>query len=163
MLKHSKISEAERVRLVVLFEAGYGYEAAARIVECGKKSAMHLWDRWRIHGKLALVSKPHKTQYSFEFKLAAVERFLAGESKPAIARDLGLSSPKLLQKWVKAYRDQGENGLHPKPKGRPRGSTTRRVGPVSEVDQLKRRVEWLEMENAYLKALRDFNLSQRES
>lgn len=127
------------------------------------KSAVNLWERWRIHGKLALVNKPYKTQYSFEFKLAAVERFLAGESKPEIARDLGLSSPKLLQKWLQAYRDQGEDGLRPKPKGRPHGSTTRRVEPVSEVAQLKRRVEWLEMENAYLKALRDFNLSQHES
>ena len=29
--------------------------------------------------------------------------------------------------------------------------------PRDEIEQLKRRVQWLEMENAYLKALRDFN------
>ncbi|WP_216382214.1 helix-turn-helix domain-containing protein [Arcanobacterium phocae] len=100
-----------------------------------------------------------KATYSFEFKLQAVQRALSGEARPAIAKDLGLSSRKILDKWLSAYRSQGEDGLRPKPKGGPKKDTAK-PAPVSEVDQLKRRVEYLEAENAYLKALRDLMNNQ---
>ena len=44
----------------------------------------------------ALVSKP-KQVYSFEVKLALVERFIAGETSLNLATEAGLSSPLLLQ------------------------------------------------------------------
>lgn len=151
----SKITVEQRARLVELFKAGYGCESAARIVGCGKKSSRNLWDRWRIHGSLAFVEKVSKSVYPFEVKCVAVQRFLDGESKPAIAKDLGLSSPKVLDVWVRTYRDKGEDGLRPKPKGRPKKDPDEPGRAVSEIDGLKRRVKYLEAENAYLKALRD--------
>lgn len=124
----SKITVEQRARLVELFKAGYGYKSAARVVGCGKKSSRNLWDRWRNHGSLALVEKTSKFVYPFEVKRAAVQRFLDGESKPEIAKDLRLSSPKVLDVWVRAYRDKGEDGLRPKPKGRPKRILMGRVG-----------------------------------
>ncbi|MGV9182965.1 transposase [Arcanobacterium canis] len=107
------------------------------------------------------MAKPFTSRYSFEFKLQAVQRALGGETRPAIAKDLGLSSPKLLDKWLSAYRSKGEQGLRPQPKGRPKKDPSKPVKPVSEIDQLKRRLEFLEVENAYLKALRDLMTNQR--
>lgn len=161
MNSRSKISEYERATLVGLFEVGIGYVAAARRVGCGVKSARNLWDRWRIHGKLCLVRKPHNMQYPFELKREAVERFLAGESKPDIAKALGMSGPKVIDRWVRTYHEKGLDGLRPQPKGRPKGakSTTRTV--VSEAEQLRRRVEYLEAENAYLKKLQDLRSQKR--
>lgn len=43
--------------------------------------------------------------------------------------------------------------MKPKPKGRPKGSAAPRL--LSEEEKLRRQVERLEAENAYLKKLRD--------
>ncbi|MBX7445447.1 MULTISPECIES: helix-turn-helix domain-containing protein [unclassified Arthrobacter] len=53
---------------------------------------------------------------SFEFKIAAVQRFLMGENKIGLSKELRLSSPALISKRVRLYRDEGENGIRPKPK-----------------------------------------------
>ena len=39
------------------------------------------------------MAKPTKQSYSFEFKLALVERFIAGETAQDLAAGFGLSSP----------------------------------------------------------------------
>ncbi|SDU78419.1 helix-turn-helix domain-containing protein [Arcanobacterium phocae] len=62
------------------------------------------------------MHKPVKATYSFEFKLQAVQRVLSGETRPAIAKDLGLSSPKILDKWLSTYRSRAKI----KPKERPK-------------------------------------------
>ncbi|WP_197273589.1 helix-turn-helix domain-containing protein [Arthrobacter sp. ZBG10] len=65
------------------------------------------------------MRKPAQS-YTFEFKLALVQRFLAGETAPALAEEAGLSSAVLLKSWVRPYRREGVDALRPKPKGRPR-------------------------------------------
>lgn len=60
----------------------------------------------------------NKRSFSFEFKLEAVRRFLAGETKLDLARELGLSSPKLIETWARTYRNEGEDGLRPKRQAR---------------------------------------------
>ena len=99
------------------------------------------------------MSKPAKS-YSFEFKLALVERFLAGETGPALTVEAGLSSRQLLQKWVRAYRREGEDGLRPKPKGRPRKPDSPPPADLSELERLRRENERLRAEVAYLGKLR---------
>jgi transposase len=47
----------------------------------------------------------------------------------------------------------GDEALKPKPKGRPKGSTDPKL--LTEEEKLRRQVERLEAENAYLKKLRD--------
>ncbi|MCE5290871.1 MAG: helix-turn-helix domain-containing protein [Nocardiaceae bacterium] len=100
------------------------------------------------------MAKPTKTSYSFEFKLAVVREFLAGESSAVeIARVHGLSSKDLVKSWVQTYRREGEEGLKPKPKGRPAAES----GPpreLSELEQLQRENLRLRAENAYLKKLK---------
>jgi transposase len=56
------------------------------------------------------VTKPTKRLFSFDFKLNAVQRFQAGESKATLARQLQLSSPELIEKWARQYRTEGEDG-----------------------------------------------------
>jgi len=70
-----------------------------------------------------LVSRAPKS-YSFEVKLALVQRFLAGETGQDLAVEAGLSSRQQLQKWVRDYRLEGEDGLRPKGNGRPVKSGT---------------------------------------
>ncbi|WP_267275892.1 helix-turn-helix domain-containing protein [Arthrobacter sp. CDRTa11] len=99
------------------------------------------------------MSRPAKS-YSFEFKLALVQRFLAGESGPDLAVEAGLASRELLQKWVRAYRLDGEDGLRPKPKGRPRKPDSPPPAGLPELERLRRENERLRAEVAYLGKLR---------
>lgn len=99
----------------------------------------------------SVVEKPINQQYSFEIKKEVVDRFIADESKMDLAREFALSSDQLVASWVRAWRAGGDEALRPKPKGRPRGST--KPKPVTEEDKLRRRVEQLEAENAYLKKI----------
>ncbi len=99
------------------------------------------------------MEKPNKQRYSFETKKEVVERHLAGESKMDLAREFNLSSDQLVKDWVIKWRKGGDEALRPKPKGRPKGSGKPKV--LSEEEKLRRQVERLEAEIAYLKKLRD--------
>jgi transposase len=109
-----------------------------------------------------LVSKPAKS-YSFEFKLALVERFLAGETGPDLAVEAGLSSRQLLQKWVRAYRRDGAEALRPKAKGRPaKSAAPPPPAELTELERLRRENERLRAEVAYLGKLRALRAQERQ-
>ena len=153
MHARSSLAEAQREAAVALFERGIGYRAVARSLDAPWVPVRALYGRWRIHGQGVLVSRPVRS-YSFEFKLALVERFLAGESGPELAVQAGLASRELLQKWVRAYRLEGEDGLRPKPKGRPRKPDSPPPAELPELERLRRENERLRAEVAYLGKLR---------
>ena len=116
-------------------------------------AARMLCRRFKLHGRLCLVEKPTKQQYSFEIKKEVVQRHLSGETAMDLAREFGLSSEHLVGGWSRKWRKGGDEALKPKPKGRPKGSGTPK--PLSEEAKLRRQIARLEAENAYLKKLRD--------
>lgn len=160
MHARSSLSEVQREAAVAWFEKGIAYRATARLLGVSLVPVKALYRRWRIHGQGALVTKPTKS-YSFEFKLALVERFLAGETGPDLAVEAGLSSPELLQKWVRAYRQEGADALRPKPKGRPRKPDSPPPAELPELERLRRENERLRAEVAYLGKLRALRAQER--
>lgn len=157
----SSLSEDQRAAAVALFEAEWGSGAAAKHLGVPEHPVRRLYGRWRVRGSGALVMKPTKPSFSFEFKLDVVRRFLAGESKLALAREFDLSSPKLIETWARKYRNEGEDALRPKQAGRPPGTTA--VSGVGEVARLRRENERLRAEVAYLGKLRALREQQRRS
>ncbi|BAS14301.1 insertion element IS1223 uncharacterized 20.7 kDa protein [Arthrobacter sp. Hiyo8] len=158
MLKSSSLSEEQRAAAVALFETGWGAKSVAAKLGVSKRAIGRLYDRWRVRGGTTLVAKPTKRQFSFEFKLAVVQRFLAGETQVALAQEFQLSSPILIKKWASLYRNEGEDGLRPKPKGRPKSPFGAPSQPESELQRLRRENERLRAEVAFLgkvQALRD--------
>lgn len=146
----SSLSEQQRESAVALFETGYGENAVATRLGVSRTAVRRLRDRWRLRGAGALMMKPGKRSFTFEFKLEVVRRFLAGEaSSVELAREHDLSSPKLVETWVRLYRREGEDALRPKPKGRPVAAPDP-SGP-SELEELRRENLRLSAENAYLK------------
>jgi transposase-like protein len=106
-----------------------------------------------------------KRSYSFEFKLAVVDRFLAGEPATELAAEYELSSPLLVKTWVRTYRREGADGLRPKPKGRPRSKPGNGpdapAGPESELERLRRENERLRAQVAYLGKVRALRKQER--
>jgi transposase len=158
MYDSSSLSEEQRKAAVALFETGWGAKSVATRLGAGAGAISGLYDRWRVRGGTTLVTKPTKRLFSFEFKLAAVQRYLAGETKVALAKEFQLSSPELIKKWARQYRNEGEDGLRPKRKGRPKAGPEAPARPESELQRLRRENERLRAEVAFLgkvQALRD--------
>ena len=153
MRARSSLNEQQREQLVECFEQGMGETAAANALGVPKNAVRLLYRRFQLHGRLCLVEKPTKQQYSFEFKKEVVERHLSGETKMNLAREFNLSSDQLVSYWSRQWRKGGDEALKPKPKGRPKGSAAPK--PLTEEEKLRRRIARLEAENAYLKKLRD--------
>ena len=122
MRARSSLSEHQREQLVELFEQGMGFKAAATALDISKYAVRMLYRRFKLHGRLCLVEKPTKQQYSFEIKKEIVQRHLAGETAMDLAREFGLSSEQLVSGWSRKWRKGGDDALKPKPKGRPKGS-----------------------------------------
>ncbi|MFI6099463.1 helix-turn-helix domain-containing protein [Lentzea sp. NPDC051213] len=100
--------------------------------------------------------RPNGRAFAFEFKLEVVRRFVSGEATAIeLAAEYGLSSPKLVQSWVRVYRREGEDALRPKPKRPPKAVPgTSETSDVSELERLRAENQRLAAENAYLKKLR---------
>ena len=107
------------------------------------------------------MTKPDKRSFSFEFKLEVVQRFLAGETKVELAHEFDLSSPKEIERWVRKYRDEGEDGLHPKRRGRPPRSVISEPSERTEVELLRAENERLRPQVAYLGKLRALREQER--
>lgn len=145
----------QRASAIDLFERGFGYHAVSSRLDVGIRAVRALEERFKIWGSAALDSKPTKQVYSFEVKMALVQQFIDGEETlPELALMHQLSSPKLLRKWVQLYREQGEDGLRPKAKGRPKSVQGTAAVDVSELEKLRRENQRLAAENAYLKKVR---------
>lgn len=159
MHPRSKLSEFHRERAVELFEEGYGYLAVANRLGVKPNAVRRLENRYKLHGRLCLVSKPTKKQYSFETKMEILRRHKAGETKAVLAKEFELSSPDLIGYWLWKVNKDGIDALRPKPKGRPKGSA--KPAPLTEEDKLRRENQRLKTELDYLKKLRDLRDQQR--
>lgn len=161
MRQKGSLSEEQRGAAVALFEAGYAASAVATRLRAGADAVDLLYDRWRVRGGEALVPKRTKQTFTFEIKREVVQRFLAGESRITLAQEFAVASPKTIQAWARTYRAEGEEGLRPKPKGRPRTEPNEPAHGLDELQRLRRENARLRAENAYLGKLRALKASQR--
>lgn len=126
------MSEQQREAAVALFEGGFRAKAVAARLGVSKTAVRRLHDRWMLRGAGALVMMPGKRVFPFEFKLEVVRRVVDGEATAVeLAREHGMSSPKLVENWLRLCRCEGEEALRPKPKGRPPAAAEDSSGSVS--------------------------------
>src|SRR6185312_2840739 len=152
----SSMTAEQRTACVGLFEEGFGYRAVSSRLGVGVKAVKVLEERFKIWGRAALDSKATRQVYPFEFKMALVRQFLDGEgTAPDLARRHRINSPQQVRLWAQIYREQGEDGLRLKPKGRPKKISDNTTSPeLSELEQLRRENLRLAAEVAYLKKAR---------
>ena len=141
-----------RRRAVELYEEGHGRDAISCLLNVPKGTVRQWLDTYRSVGMGVLFAMgTKKTVYSFEIKVAAVKAVVEeGMTIPEAMAKFRIASTSPLHKWVKAYREGGVEALQPKPKGRPKGVKASQKKMTRE-QELERRVQKLEAENAYLK------------
>jgi transposase len=141
-----------RLRAAAMFAEGHGRQSTAKRLGL-PKSTVRKWQRTYfavgVEG-LADMGKRSRS-YSWEVKVAAARAVVEGGATmaDAMAR-YGIASQSPLEKWCRSYREGGQEALRPKPKGRPRGAGGKSAGMTRE-QELERRIQRLEAENAYLK------------
>ena len=141
-----------RLRAAELYDEGYGRASIAVLLGMPEETVRKWLDIYRsvCIEVLAMMGKKHAT-YSFETKLAAVRAVVdEGLSKPEAMAKFGIASPSSFKKWLKAYREDGPEALRPKPKGRPKGAKSA-PKELTREQELERKIQKLEAENAYLK------------
>lgn len=147
MVGNIRYKTETRIEAARLFDAGLGFKLVAKQMRL-PQGTMRIWQDTHKQGRLlGLGSVATYKKYSGEVKLAAVEKFLAGAVKTEVMAEFNITTRAMLNKWVAVYRDQGVEGLNPKPKGRPKKNTN----PALETDSEK--IFRLEMEVAVLKKL----------
>ena len=118
---------------------------------------------YKAQGIEGLKRRKTKKEYSVQFKLNAVQFMLeTGASYLETAVQFHLNNPTLIERWLKAFREQGIEGLKPRSKGRPSMSKKpnkqkkKEEKKLTREEELERENELLRLENAYLKKLRAF-------
>ena len=112
------------------------------------------------HGIDGLRHSPQNRTWSQEERFELVSKVYAGHSILSVAIEAGIDSGQLTQ-WVKKYRLKGYDGLELRQRGRPPKEDDSMTRPNNyakltkseheELKLLRRRNEYLEAENAYLK------------
>ena len=132
------------------------------IVDGCSKETMHkriiVWSRvYELYGEGGLEHRCR--HWTYEDKINAVQRVLNGESYYEVAHSLGMSGESQVLTWHRKYLELGWDGLKLDCRGRKRKMGNKPIKPsksksqVEEIIELRKRLEYLEAENAYLKKL----------
>ena len=134
-------------RVLSLLDAGVGESALARELGVSRITVQDFILRRSIFGDDGVMPQGKRSSYSFEEKLEAVRYHVdGGHTQKETCQKYGLRSVALLKRWVKLYREEGEDALRPAVRG-PKGKHG-----LTREQQLEQQVLRLEAEVAYLKA-----------
>ena len=128
---------------------------------CAKKTLyghIRKWSRvYELYGESGLEHRSR--HWTYEDKINAVQRVLDGESYHEVAHSLGMSNITQITIWHRKYLELGWDGLKLDGRGRKRKMGNKPTRPSKsksqeeEIVELRKRLEYLEAENAYLKKL----------
>ena len=146
--KRARHGRAVRARAADLFEAGIGFELAAKKLGVPVQAVRKWLYTYRATGRKGLIEMGgNRRTYDAETKLAAA-RAVVDEGVPrseAMAR-FGVAAATSLDRWCRLYREGGPAALEPGRRGRPAGERAR-----TREEELEEQVRKLRAEVAYLK------------
>ena len=158
-----KLTMKDKIKIVELKEQGVGYRTIAKQFKVMDSTIKTIWYAYENHGIEGIKHPSKNRKYSAELKLEIINRVFHGESKKRLAAEYNLPGAGTIVSWMKKYEELGYNGLEGK-QGRPRGrlnimakeekkNTPLTKNEREEYNELKKKLEYLEMENEYLKKL----------
>lgn len=146
-----------KMQVIAYYEEGHTGLATSEQFRVDSKLVQKWVKQYQSGGIDAIKPKTSKAKYSSEFKHHVITTMLMqGLSQSEVALTFNISSPALISHWHKAYRLYGMSGLTPKRKGRTamtKPFITGKPDDEKTSTELKRELEYLRAENAYLKKL----------
>lgn len=99
--------------------------------------------------------------FTSEFKILAVEQYLNGKSPTDIFNEAGLDlslfqdefPKKSVYRWKKIYLEEGKASLRKENRGKGATGRPKKSYDPENLDSMRERLAYLEMENAFLKKL----------
>ncbi|SUD91118.1 helix-turn-helix domain-containing protein [Psychrobacter phenylpyruvicus] len=154
-----------KMKVIAYYEQGHTKNATAETFNVNRNFVLKWVEQYQSGGIDAIKPRTTKAKYSSEFKLKVLTTMLEqGLSQSEVALKFNISSPALISHWHKVYREHGLSGLISKPKGRATMSKpfiTDKPDDEKTPAELRRELEYLRAENAYLKKL-DALLREKE-
>ncbi len=151
-----KYTKAFKVQVAERYLTGRdGYRGVAKefgIAHNLVREWSHLYERWG-----ETIFDPSYTTHSLAFKLEVLNDMATNRlSNRETAVKYRISSPGMISRWRSTYDREGTAGLVARPKGRAPMARRKKkeFEEMTEVEKLKERIEYLEMENAALKKLK---------
>ena len=138
-----------------LFASGIGFHTVANTLSVPLKTVEEWHHIYHAFGSEVLLTMDGKQAiYTYEQKVAAARAVIEdGMTKAEAMAEFKIMSQAPLERWCRLYRASGAEALKPKPKGRPKNSTSKPQKRTRE-QELEERCRRLEAEVAYLKKLR---------
>ena len=151
-------TKEEKLKMVLEYKK-YGLTP---VVEGCSRTTMHdrirKWAKvYELYGEGGLEHRIR--HWTYEDKIDAVRRVLDGESYHEVAYSLGMSGESQVLTWHRKYLELGWDGLKLDGRGRKRKMGNKPIKPsksksqAEEIVELRKKLEYLEAENAYLKKL----------
>lgn len=152
----TKYSKELRIEAIQELLEGKPLKAVARELGISPRDLRNWRYRYEAGGYDQLLNT--RQHYTAAFKLKAIAyRRENGLSYPQAAADLHIPHEGTLYIWEKIYQEQGADGLSDTRKGRPPTMPKQDKKPqqsMSREQELEAEIEYLKMENAYLKKLK---------
>jgi|SRR5690625_422275 len=173
----AKYSEEFKIKLVTEYLYGkLGYKSLTKKYNMGSETSIIEWVKvYNYQGINGLKRRKTREEYPVQFKYKCQDKHVhfrlyknvqfmlqTGASFLETAVQFNLNNPSLIRRWMKEFKEQGVEGLKPRPKRRPSMSKKihkqkkKEEKKLTREEELKRENELLRLENAYLKKLRAF-------
>ena len=158
-----KLTLEDKIKIIELRVQGLGYGTIAKKYNVRHSTIQTIYHSYESHGIEGIKHPAKNMKYPPEIKLEIIKRVFEGEPKTGLAAEYNLYGAGTIVSWMKKYEELGYNGLEGKqgrPRGRPKIRTKeeKKNTPLTksereEFNELKKKLEYLEMENEYLKKL----------
>lgn len=153
----SKLTREDKIEIYSLRKSGVSVPSLSSRFSINKSVIKHLVRLIDAHGSEILRNNQNR-YYSSDYKLEIINRVLIEhKSISSVAVEIGLSSTGMLSNWIHDYKKNGYNVIEKK---RGRRSMTKSKSELKkdltseeENKELKKRLQYLEAENEYLKKL----------
>ena len=151
-------TKEEKLKMVLEYKS-IGFTPA--VEGCSRKTMHENIRKWaKVYDLYGEGGLEHRSRHwTYEDKINAVQRVLNGESYHEVAYSLGMSTETQIRTWHRKYLELGWDGLKLDGRGRKRKMGNKPIKPsksksqAEEIVELRKRLEYLEAENAYLKKL----------
>lgn len=163
-----KLSLEDKLEIVRLYEEqGLSHREIAKKYNVRYSNINTIIYRYKYHGVSTLKHPASNRKYSADFKLMIIEQVYKGRSKTSLAAEYNLPGVGTIVLWMHKYEKLGYNGLISKRKGRPKKNMDPKKEEKIKVDnsspltnferkefeELKKELEYVKMENEFLKKL----------